>query len=64
MKRKSQLTLSREDLKSYSFEEDDTDTYAGCKISFWDPYLEKKIEMTFMAKREVAIKEEHKDIIH
>lgn len=50
-KKKPVMTLSREDLKSYSFEEDDTDTYAGCKISFWDPYLEKKIEMTFMTKK-------------
>lgn len=55
-KKKSVMTLSREDLKSYSFEEDDTDTYAGCKISFWDPYLEKKIEMTFMAKKRSGYK--------
>lgn len=55
-KKKPVMTLSREDLKSYSFEEDDTDTYAGCKISFWDPELEKKIEMTFMAKKRSGYK--------
>lgn len=55
-KKKPVMTLSREDLKSYSFEEDDTDTYAGCKISFWDPYLEKKIEMAFMTKKRSGYK--------
>lgn len=55
-KKESVMTLKRIDLISYSFEEDDTDTYAGCKIAFWDPRIEEKIEWTFMAKKRKGYK--------
>ena len=50
------MYLSRTDLKSYSFETDDTDRYAGCKISYYDSKLGKKIEKSFFTKQRPGYK--------
>lgn len=50
------LTINREDLMSYSFSTDDTDTYAGCKISYYDSILAKKIEKSFFTKQRPGYK--------
>lgn len=50
------IYLSRNDLKSYSFETDDTDRYAGCKISYYDSNLGKKIEKSFFTKQRAGYK--------
>lgn len=55
-KKESVLTISREDLMSYSFSTDDTDTYAGCKISYYDCILAKKIEKSFFTKQRPGYK--------
>ncbi|WP_443863814.1 phage late control D family protein [Fusobacterium ulcerans] len=62
-KKKPVMTLSRKDLKSYSFEEEDTDTYTGCTISYWDSWIEKKIEVTFKAKKRIGYKKETQRIL-
>ena len=57
MRKKSQvLTISREDIMAYSFSTDDTDTYAGCKISYYDSILAKKIEKSFFTKQRPGYK--------
>lgn len=50
------LTLSRNDVMSYSFSTDDTDTYAGCKISYYDSILAEKIEKSFFTKQRPGYK--------
>lgn len=50
------LILNKTDLKSYSFETDDTDRYAGCKISYYDSILGKKIEKSFFTKQRAGYK--------
>lgn len=55
-KKEPVLTLNKTDLKSYSFETDDTDRYAGCKISYYDSILGKKIEKSFFTKQRSGYK--------
>lgn len=55
-KKEPVLTISREDIMSYSFSTDDTDTYAGCKISYYDSILAKKIEKSFFTKQRPGYK--------
>lgn len=50
------LTLNRNEISSYSFITDDTDTYAGCKISYYDSILAKKIEKKFFTKQRPGYK--------
>lgn len=50
------LTFSKTDLMSYSFSTDDTDTYAGCVISYYDPVLTQKIEEKFFTKQRAGYK--------
>lgn len=46
----------RNNIKSYSLETDDTDTYAGCKITYYDSYLGEKIEESFFTKQRAGYK--------
>ena len=55
-KKEPVLTISREDIMSYSFSTDDTDTYAGCKISYYDSLAAKKIEKSFFTKQRPGYK--------
>lgn len=50
------FSLNRNDVSSYSFTSDDTDTYAGCKISYYDSILAKKIEKSFFTKQRPGYK--------
>lgn len=50
------LSINRTDVSSYSFTSDDTDTYAGCKISYYDSILAKKIEKSFFTKQRPGYK--------
>ena len=55
-KKEPVLTIRREDLMSYSFSTDDTDTYAGCRISYYDSLAAKKIEKSFFTKQRPGYK--------
>lgn len=50
------LSMTKTDLISYSFSSDDTDTYAGCVISYYDPTLAEKIEEKFFTKQRPGYK--------
>lgn len=50
------LTLNYKDMMNYSFSSDDTDTYAGCRISYYDSILAKKIEKSFFTKQRAGYK--------
>ncbi|SKA01836.1 hypothetical protein SAMN02745174_02290 [Cetobacterium ceti] len=43
-------------IENYSFSMDDADTYSGCKISYYDYVLDKKIEHTFYTKQRPGYK--------
>lgn len=51
----SKLILTRNELKSYTFENDDTDTYAGCKITYTNR-KGKKVEASFFTKQRSGYK--------
>lgn len=55
-KREPKFIFNRKNIKSYSLETDDTDTYAGCKISYYDSYLGEKIEEKFFTKQRKGYK--------
>lgn len=55
-KKEAVITLSREELISYNFSTDDTDTYAGCRISYYDSIAAKKIEKSFFTKQRSGYK--------
>lgn len=50
VKKEPIITLTRTDLKSYDFSTDNTDMYSKCTISYFDPRLKKKIEVSYTAK--------------
>ncbi|MGL6169176.1 MAG: phage late control D family protein [Fusobacteriaceae bacterium] len=52
----SRISFSKLDTTNYSFNIDDTDTYSGCKISYYDHILDKKIEHTFSTKQRAGYK--------
>ena len=54
------LVLNREDLKSYSFSQDNTNMYQKCTISYFDSRLKKKIEVTYTAKGDKGAKRANK----
>lgn len=54
--RDSQMQISKLDCKNYRFSIDDTDTYSGCRISYYDYMLNKKIEHTFYTKQRAGYK--------
>ena len=51
-----QIKISELDCKDYRFSIDDADTYSGCRISYYDYMLDKKIEYTFYAKKRAGYK--------
>lgn len=51
-----QMKISKLDCKDYRFSIDDTDTYSGCRISYYDYMLDKKIEHTFNTKQRPGYK--------
>ena len=55
-KKEARLTFTKEELKNYSFRTDDTDTYAGCKITYYDNYLGEKVEESFFTKQRAGYK--------
>lgn len=44
------ITLDKTNLFSYQLADDDTDTYSGCKITYFDSKLGEKQEATFYTK--------------
>lgn len=54
--RDPQMKISKLDCKDYRFSIDDTDTYSGCRISYYDYMLDKKIEHTFYTKQRPGYK--------
>ncbi|WP_462355112.1 phage late control D family protein [Fusobacterium ulcerans] len=55
-KKEARLAFTKEELKNYSFRTDDTDTYAGCKITYYDNYLGEKVEESFFTKQRAGYK--------
>lgn len=55
-KKTPKFKFNRNNIIRYSLESDDTDTYAGCKISYYDSYLGTKIEEQFFTKQRPGYK--------
>ncbi|RHF71074.1 late control protein D [Fusobacterium mortiferum] len=50
------ITLDKTNLFSYQLADDDTDTYSGCKITYFDSKLGEKQEATFYTKQRPGYK--------
>ncbi|MBR8701164.1 late control protein D [Fusobacterium sp. DD45] len=61
-KKESKLLITRDDIENYNLEIDDTDTYAGCKITYTDS-SGKKMEATFFSKQRSGYKRNTKRVL-
>jgi len=52
------FTITKDICKSYSFSDDDTDTYLKSRVTYTDPVLGEKIEKTFTASDRSRYREE------
>lgn len=57
------INLTKSDCLDYRFSIDDTDTYSGCRISYYDYVLDKKIEHTFNTKQRPGYKKNTQRIL-
>lgn len=55
-KKDPKFILNRNDLISYQLSDDDTDTYSGCKVTYFDSKLGEKQEATFYTKQRPGYK--------
>lgn len=55
--------IKNENCLDYSFSMDDSDTYDGCTLSYYDVMLDKQIEESFIAKQRPGYKRETKRIL-